>query len=355
MTRRKEINGITFEVLDGFSGTGAIDDASISASDTTLGIDTLSLNHSATIVPVGARFSTAGINTVRTVSATQNSQQWTATITGSPTGGDFTLTLNGEETAAIAYNAAATAVQSAIEALASMTSGDVTVSGSAGGPYTITLAGSTFGNTSGNTLTADGSGLTGGTSPDVTIASVQDGTTTWEVTFTPAIASGSVPSDDDVITFYPRKVEVKVGEGDIGHSKTKDTQIDRDRGTIDGGRDGDEQAMTVDFAFVYDWLRSTTTDAPTVDEALEREGEAADWTNAARDDCEPYQVTLKLIDAPNCGSEQAEIILYKYFIAQDVSASVRDAAVTVSGICLTPKPVKYRVTNATYNIEITNS
>lgn len=349
MARRKELNNLTFEILDGFAGTGAIDEASPSAGETTVGVDTFVLTDSATIVPVGARFTTAGITTIRTVTATQNSQVWTLTIDA--TGGTFDLILNGETASAIAFDASSATIQTALEGLASMSSGDVTVTGD--GPHTITLAGD-FANTSGNTLTSDAGSLTGGASTAV-VATVQDGTDTWEITFTPAWTAGFVPSDDDAITFYPRKIEVKVGEGDISHTKTKDPQIDLDRGSLDGARAGDEQALTVDFSFVYDWLASSTTDVPTVDEVLEREGEAADWTNAAADPCEPYQVTLKIIDAPNCGSELAEIIIYPYFLPTSVNASVEAAAVTVSGLCVTTKPITRRVTNSSEVIEITNS
>jgi len=349
MARRKELNNLTFEILDGFGGTGAINEATPAVSDTTMGVDTEVLNDSATIVPVGARFTTAGIATVRTVTATQNSQQWTITIDA--TGGTFDLVLNGETAAGIAYDATSATIQTAIEGLAAMTAGDVTVTGD--GPHTITLA-VTFANTSGNTLTTDPASLTGGGST-ATVAEVQDGLTTWEVTFTPAIATGSVPADDDVITYYPRKLEVKVGEGDIEHTKNKDPQVDLDRGVLDGARAGNEQPMDVSFSFVYDWIRSSTTDVPTVDEVLEREGEAADWTNAAADTCEPYQVTLKVIDAPDCGSEQAEILLFKYFLPQSISASVESATVSVSGVCVATKPTVYRVANVSDTIEITNS
>ena len=41
----------------------------------------------------------------------------TVTVNGTPTGGTFTLTWNGYTTTAIAYNAAASAVQTALQAL----------------------------------------------------------------------------------------------------------------------------------------------------------------------------------------------------------------------------------------------
>jgi hypothetical protein len=89
------------------------------------------------------------------------------TITGSPTGGTFTLTGNGNETAAIAYNAAAaTTVQTAIRALEGPFE-NATVSGSAGGPYTVTLGASASGPAP---LALGTNALTGGTSPTVTVA-----------------------------------------------------------------------------------------------------------------------------------------------------------------------------------------
>lgn len=87
------------------------------------------------------------------------------TITGSPTGGTFTLKIGGASTSAIAYNAAASAVQTAIRAISPLWAA-ATVSGSAGGPYTITL--SPVGGAAAP-IYADGSALTGGT-PVVTVA-----------------------------------------------------------------------------------------------------------------------------------------------------------------------------------------
>lgn len=93
----------------------------------------------------------------------------TVTITGSPTGGTFTLTYSGQTTAGIAYNAAASAVQSALVALSNIGSGDVIVTGSAGGPYTVTFGGA-LADQNVAQMTASGAGLTGGTSPSVSVS-----------------------------------------------------------------------------------------------------------------------------------------------------------------------------------------
>jgi hypothetical protein len=91
------------------------------------------------------------------------------TITGTPTGGTFTITFDGQTTGAIAYNATASTVQTALEALSNIAPGDVAVTGSAGGPYTITFQGA-YAGVNVPSMTASGAGLTGGTSPSVTVS-----------------------------------------------------------------------------------------------------------------------------------------------------------------------------------------
>lgn len=104
----------------------------------------------------------------------QNEQQ-TVTLGNSPTGGTFTLTFAGQTTAAIAYNATAATVKARLEALSTIGSGNVNVSGSAGGPYTVDFVGS-LADTNVPAMTADASSLTGeGDPPTVTIATPQSG------------------------------------------------------------------------------------------------------------------------------------------------------------------------------------
>ena len=89
--------------------------------------------------------------------------EWAVEVTGEPTGGTFTLTVGGQTTTGIAHNAAASAVQSALEALSTVGAGNATVTGTAG-DYEVTLE-------NGGTLTGSGAGLTGGTTPSLTVVS----------------------------------------------------------------------------------------------------------------------------------------------------------------------------------------
>ena len=99
-----------------------------------------------------------------------------AAITGSPTGGNFTLTFGGNTTANIPYNATAGQVQAALEALASIGVGNVIVTGGPlpASPVLVNFVG-TLAGTNVASITATATGLTGGTSPAVNITTPTTG------------------------------------------------------------------------------------------------------------------------------------------------------------------------------------
>ena len=115
-------------------------------------------------------------------SATNETQ--TVTITGAPTGGTFTLSFTGaaatpvaqQTTTPLAFNAAALDVQTALATLPGIGAGNVAVTGSAGGPYSVTFLGG-LGSRDINQLTATSS-LTGGTTPGVGVTTPTQGITT---------------------------------------------------------------------------------------------------------------------------------------------------------------------------------
>lgn len=86
-------------------------------------------------------------------------------ITGSPTGGTFRLTFNGQTTTALNHNSSAAAVQAALEALSTIGTGNVVCTGGAlpGTAVTITFV-KDLGNRNVAAITTTDS-LTGGSSP----------------------------------------------------------------------------------------------------------------------------------------------------------------------------------------------
>lgn len=111
----------------------------------------------------------------------------TLTITGTPTGGTFTVTFDGQTTGAIAYNADAATVETAIEALSNVGAGNATCSGGAlpGTPVVITFTGALAARDV-PLATANGASLTGGTTPDAAIALTTQGSPASPVFRTPA-------------------------------------------------------------------------------------------------------------------------------------------------------------------------
>lgn len=111
----------------------------------------------------------------------------TLTITGTPTGGTFRLTFNGVETANIAYNAAASAVQSALEAISSIGAGNVACGGGAlpGSPVTITFQGALAAAPQ-NLITVTNAAFTGGTAPAGAVARTTAGVR--------AVGAGATPN-----------------------------------------------------------------------------------------------------------------------------------------------------------------
>jgi molybdenum-dependent DNA-binding transcriptional regulator ModE len=133
----------------------------------------------------------------------------TVTITGTPTGGTFTLTYSGQTTAAIAYNATAATVEAALANLSNLRAEDIVV---AGGPgpgtaYTVTFNGGVTDGANVAQMTASAAGLTGGTSPAVTVTTTTGGGGALTVngvsiasqTYPDAAAGGVLPGFPDQI------------------------------------------------------------------------------------------------------------------------------------------------------------
>ena len=113
------------------------------------------------------------------VGVTDPRETQTITITGTPTGGTFTLTFGGQTTAAIAYNASAATVETALEALSSIGSGNVSCTGGAL-PGTAVICDFTGGDLAGSipALMTSTDSLTGGVTPASAIT--EDTTYTWK-------------------------------------------------------------------------------------------------------------------------------------------------------------------------------
>lgn len=90
-------------------------------------------------------------------------------------GGTFTLTYNGQTTAAIAYNSNAAAVATALKALSNIGDNDVTVTGANGGPWLVTFQ-NALGNQQAPVLSINTTALTNEPPTDYEILTIEDPT-----------------------------------------------------------------------------------------------------------------------------------------------------------------------------------
>jgi hypothetical protein len=118
----------------------------------------------------------ASIADILRLSGTPTNEVQTLTITGTPTGGTFRLSFRGVQTANIAYNATAAAVQAALEALSTVGVGNIAATG---GPLPATAVVLTFqGTLAGSNQPMIGvaaQAFTAGTSPAATVTETTPG------------------------------------------------------------------------------------------------------------------------------------------------------------------------------------
>jgi len=266
----------------------------------------------------------AAVNEVNTVS-----------INDSTTGGTFTLTHSANETAPILYNASAADIDTALEALASIGAGDVVVTGGPGPAtdWVVTFQGTLAG--SDETLTGTGTNLTGGSATAVSVTEITKGVTdneTTQISITPALVVATTINGD--VTFGGRKLEIKVGEGNLTFTENTPREYKRNRGRLDTVRNADEEPVDVSFDFVWEFLSAVAGSAtPTIKEALKQSGEAEDWLSTSSDACEPYCCDIEVNYDPACGGANTELILLEQFRQENLEHNLSDGQISCTGKC----------------------
>ena len=149
-----------------------------------------------------------------TIDRAATAEVQTVTITGTPDGGTFTLSYNGQTTAPIAFGAAAAAVQAALIALSNIGPTDVVVTGGPGPgtPWIVTFA-STLGNV--NQMSANGAGLTGGVAPAVAVTTTTPGISPLAIGYK-APEVGITPNPNGIgLEFWTRNIVDGAANADL--------------------------------------------------------------------------------------------------------------------------------------------
>lgn len=336
---RIELRDATIRIKDGFTGSAKVDDSSISGGQTAIEIDTIAgLPNGTTVVPVGARFEIAGVGsptlTRFTVTAQNANEKQQVVVAASS--GNFTLTFSGQTTGNLAFDANAATVLAALEALSNIGPGDVIVTSPSTGTWIVEFRGQFLG-TNVAQLTGTDVDLMGG-GDSITITTVRPGGTTWELTFSPALNGGDLPGNNDVITFYPQQIDVKVGDGNLTYTESKEYEYELDRGNLDTVREGNEVPLELNLEFVYEFVRTGTGEAISPVDALKQIGGAAGWFSSSADQCEPYAVDIEILHDPPCGTSEAERTIFPDFRHDKLEFDLSAATISATGRCNATEP-----------------
>ena len=259
----------------------------------------------------------------------------TGTVGGAWAAGTFTLSFGGEVTAAIAFDASGAEVELALEALDTVPNGTITVAetvalGAGVGELTFTFTGALEGNQ--EMLVEDVAGIGGGTFTIVETTPGVLGGSTSAISITPGLVVATTAGG--TVTFGGRRLEIKVGEGNLTYDESLTRDYILNRGNLDTVRDGDDVPVDVSWDFVWDFLTAVGGSAiPTIEEVLKQSGEASTWLTSSADPCEPYCVDIEVYYDPGCGGDNTELIVLPYFRYEKLTHNLRDSQVSCSGKC----------------------
>lgn len=326
---RIELKNATLRFRDGYSNTAAVNqpaDAPANGDDS-LVLDTLGTSN---VIPVSSIFTIAGVDQKYTVTATDANAQLDIDLDDA-SAGTFTISVNGAASSAIAFGAIQSAIQSAVDAITDVDSGDFLVTKVA---ELITVKAITSGNY-GNiavTLAFDGASLTATAETGV---QSRPGGVTNNITFTPDLATADgLPADGTVLTFGGRSLEIKVGEGNCEFTENREFIYDLDRDRLDVVRQGAEIPMDVSLDFVWELLTAIDgADTPTISDVLHHRGAAADWVSSSADPCEAFAIDIEIEHELPCSEEPIEYITLPDFRWESLPHSLSDAQVSMTGRC----------------------
>ena len=159
---------------------------------------------------------------------------------GNPSlGGTFSLSFGGETTLPLPSNSPASQVESALEDLPGIGEGNVSVSGSPGGPYDVALTG-TAALSSAPPISADASGLTGGVELDVVETTAGNGTNEVQRISAPIASGGTfrLSFDNGSITRTTGDLPFDATVGEVQSALESLTSIGGPQNVIVSGTNG---------------------------------------------------------------------------------------------------------------------
>lgn len=133
----------------------------------------------------------------------------------------------------------------------------------------------------------------------------------------------------------PKKLAVKVGDGNITFNETKVRKYVLDRGRLSQVTNGDETPIDVTIDLIWEELQADvhTSGVPTPEDALKKRGNAAGWVSSDSDVCAPYAVDVEIYYNPACTTIKIEQIVLPDFRYEKLDHDAKSAMLKCSGKC----------------------
>lgn len=141
-------------------------------------------------------------------------------------------------------------------------------------------------------------------------------------------------------------IDVKIGDGNLTYSETKNREFLMDRGLLDTVRDGDDVPLDLSFNFRWEYIKADTGEDVTVEDALKQRGEAATWVSSDSNTCRPYAVDLIFTFTQLCTTEKKEILTFADFRYEKLDHDAKAATISCSGKCNITEVSSSRVAHA---------
>lgn len=145
----------------------------------------------------------------------------------------------------------------------------------------------------------------------------------------------------------PNELEIKLDEGNMTWTETRNIIPVKDRGELDYIKEGDEENCKVNIQCRFDALKSSSGDFVTPHEFLKKEGAASAYLTTDGD-CAADAIDIIVKVKSKCSTVQHQIITFSSFTYNELGGDFRAGTLSVQGMLNAVGPTSVRTTVAPY-------
>lgn len=150
------------------------------------------------------------------------------------------------------------------------------------------------------------------------------------ITISPVLASAL--ANNVVVTFGPRSLALKNGEGTFSFVEKKARTYTKDRGALSEVKNADEDPVEWALDLIYEFLESESgATVPTPREVINQIGAASAWISSDPDLCRPYSIDIVMEYDPQCSGTDKEVVTIATARHEQLDGDVKAGTLKVSG------------------------